>query len=147
MFCYCLSILMFDKVLFGGCVCVGFHWFQVLTNGRFKSVKHRVLADHGKSRFSMIYFGGPALDEKIAPSPSLLAEGESSLYKEFTWSEYKRSAYKTRLADYRLGLFEKPRVQWLLFLFKIQETAKSLPPLEQNHLLGFFFSLKLFRWP
>ncbi|XP_030470728.1 gibberellin 2-beta-dioxygenase [Syzygium oleosum] len=84
---------------------------QVLTNGRFKSVKHRVLADHGKSRFSMIYFGGPALDEKIAPLPSLLAEGESSLYKEFTWSEYKRSAYKTRLADYRLGLFEKPRVQ------------------------------------
>lgn len=84
---------------------------QVLTNGRFWSLKHRVLAGHGKSRISMIYFGGPALDEKIAPLPSLVAEGESSLYKEFTWSEYKRSAYKTRLADYRLGLFEKPRVQ------------------------------------
>ncbi|XP_030528597.1 gibberellin 2-beta-dioxygenase-like [Rhodamnia argentea] len=84
---------------------------QVLTNGRFRSVKHRVLADHGQPRISMIYFGGPALDEKIAPLPSLLAEGESSLYKEFTWSEYKRSAYKSRLADYRLGLFEKPRVQ------------------------------------
>ncbi|XP_030551507.1 gibberellin 2-beta-dioxygenase-like [Rhodamnia argentea] len=84
---------------------------QVLTNGRFRSVKHRVLAGHGKPRISMIYFGGPALEEKMAPLPSLLAEGESSLYKEFTWSEYKRSAYKSRLADYRLGLFEKPRVQ------------------------------------
>ncbi|KAI3424571.1 Peptidase A1 domain-containing protein [Psidium guajava] len=84
---------------------------QVLTNGRFRSVKHRVLADHGQPRISMIYFGGPALEEKIAPLPSLLKEGESSLYKEFTWSEYKRSAYKSRLADYRLGLFEKPKVQ------------------------------------
>ncbi|KAJ8762078.1 hypothetical protein K2173_006742 [Erythroxylum novogranatense] len=79
---------------------------QVMTNGRFRSVKHRVMADKMKSRISMIYFGGPPLSEKIAPLPSLLAEGEGSLYKEFTWCEYKISAYKSRLADYRLGLFE-----------------------------------------
>ncbi|KAB2601449.1 gibberellin 2-beta-dioxygenase-like [Pyrus ussuriensis x Pyrus communis] len=80
---------------------------QVMTNGRFKSVKHRVLADTQSSRVSMIYFGGPPLSEKIAPLPSLMAEGEESLYKEFTWSEYKKSAYRSRLADNRLGLFEK----------------------------------------
>ncbi|OAY29147.1 gibberellin 2-beta-dioxygenase [Manihot esculenta] len=80
---------------------------QVMTNGRFKSVKHRVLADTMKSRISMIYFGGPPLSEKIAALPSLLAEGEESLYEQFTWCEYKNSAYKSRLADYRLGLFEK----------------------------------------
>ncbi|CAK7350212.1 unnamed protein product [Dovyalis caffra] len=80
---------------------------QVMTNGRFKSVKHRVLADPLKSRISMIFFGGPPLGEKIAPLTSLIAEREESLYREFTWSEYKRSAYKSRLADYRLGLFEK----------------------------------------
>nr|AAT92094.1 GA 2-oxidase 2 [Nerium oleander] len=79
---------------------------QVLTNGRFKSVKHRVLANSMKSRLSMIYFGGPPLSEKIAPLPSLM-EGEDSLYKEFTWFEYKKSAYKSRLADNRLVLFEK----------------------------------------
>lgn len=79
---------------------------QVLTNGRFKSVRHRVLANSFKSRVSMIYFGGPPLSEKIAPLPSLM-EGEDSLYKEFTWFEYKKSAYKSRLADNRLGLFEK----------------------------------------
>lgn len=33
--------------------------------------------------------------------------GEESLYKEFTWCEYKKSAYKSRLGDNRLGLFEK----------------------------------------
>ncbi|XP_062012740.1 gibberellin 2-beta-dioxygenase-like [Rosa rugosa] len=80
---------------------------QVMTNGRFKSVKHRVLADTVSSRISMIYFGGPPLNEKITPLASVMAEGEESLYKEFTWSEYKKSAYKSRLADYRLGLFEK----------------------------------------
>ncbi|XVF27325.1 hypothetical protein REPUB_Repub14bG0097400 [Reevesia pubescens] len=80
---------------------------QVMTNGRLRSVKHRVLTDSLNSRVSMIYFGGPPLSEKIAPLPSLVAKGEESLYKEFTWWEYKTSAYKSRLADYRLGLFEK----------------------------------------
>ncbi|CAJ1962186.1 unnamed protein product [Sphenostylis stenocarpa] len=80
---------------------------QVMTNGRFKSVKHRVLADTTKSRLSMIYFGGPALSEKIAPLPSLMSEGEESLYKEFTWWEYKKAAYASRLADNRLAPFEK----------------------------------------
>ncbi|XVE52936.1 hypothetical protein DITRI_Ditri02bG0164300 [Diplodiscus trichospermus] len=79
---------------------------QVMTNGRFKSVKHRVMANSVKSRLSMIYFGGPPLSEKIAPLPSLM-RGEQSLYKEFTWFEYKRSAYNSRLADNRLMHFEK----------------------------------------
>ncbi|KAI3456008.1 hypothetical protein Pfo_012671 [Paulownia fortunei] len=84
---------------------------QVMTNGRFRSVKHRVLADSLKSRVSMIYFGGPPLSEKITPLSSLMEKGEESLYKEFTWSEYKKSAYKTRLGDNRLGIFEKPAAQ------------------------------------
>ncbi|KAL9687498.1 hypothetical protein QQ045_031901 [Rhodiola kirilowii] len=80
---------------------------QVLTNGRFKSVKHRVLADSRDSRLSMIYFAGPALSENIAPICSLMDEGEESLYKEFTWYEYKMSAFKSKLADNRLRNFEK----------------------------------------
>ncbi|KAL0399579.1 UNVERIFIED_CONTAM: Gibberellin 2-beta-dioxygenase 1 [Sesamum radiatum] len=81
---------------------------QVMTNGRFKSVRHRVVvANSSKSRLSMIYFGGPPLSEKIAPLPALMDGEEDSLYKEFTWFEYKNNAYKTRLADNRLGLFEK----------------------------------------
>ncbi|XWS10233.1 hypothetical protein CRYUN_Cryun39dG0057800 [Craigia yunnanensis] len=79
---------------------------QVMTNGRFKSVKHRVLANSVKSRLSMIYFGGPPLSEKIAPLPSL-TRGEQTLYKEFTWFEYKKYAYNTRLADNRLMHFER----------------------------------------
>ncbi|KAL3736070.1 hypothetical protein ACJRO7_025077 [Eucalyptus globulus] len=79
---------------------------EVMTNGRFRSVRHRVLANTSKSRVSMIYFGGPPLSEKIAPLPCLM-KGKESLYKEFTWFEYKKSAYNTRLADNRLEHFQR----------------------------------------
>lgn len=78
-----------------------------MTNGRFRSVKHRVLANGFKSRLSMIYFGGPSLTQKIAPLPSLVKGNEILLYREFTWFEYKKSAYATRLSDNRLGKFER----------------------------------------
>ncbi|EEE64676.1 hypothetical protein OsJ_19531 [Oryza sativa Japonica Group] len=80
---------------------------QVLTNGRFRSVKHRVLAPEGEeSRLSVIYFGGPAASQRIAPLEQVMREGEQSLYREFTWGEYKKAAYKTRLGDNRLGPYE-----------------------------------------
>ncbi|KQK04914.1 gibberellin 2-beta-dioxygenase [Brachypodium distachyon] len=81
---------------------------QVLTNGRFRSVKHRVVAPEGAqaSRLSVIYFGGPAPAQRIAPLPELMREGEQSLYRDFTWGEYKAAAYKTRLGDNRLGPYE-----------------------------------------
>ncbi|CAH1444620.1 unnamed protein product [Lactuca virosa] len=63
---------------------------QVMTNGRFKSVKHRVVANSLKSRMSMIYFGGPPLSEKIAPLPSLMEREEASLYKEFTCTQMNK---------------------------------------------------------
>lgn len=81
---------------------------QVMTNGELKSVKHRVLTDTNMSRLSMIYFGGPPLNEKLVPLPSILGSKEQqSLYKEFTWREYKNAAYKSKLAYNRLSLFEK----------------------------------------
>lgn len=70
-------------------------------------MKHRVLAHSLKSRVSMVYFGGPPLNEKITALSSLMEDGEKNLYEEFTWSEYKKSAYKTRLGENRLGFFEK----------------------------------------
>ncbi|CAG7904918.1 hypothetical protein BRARA_G03586 [Brassica rapa] len=80
---------------------------QVLTNGKFKSVKHRVLANSRKSRVSMIYFAGPSLTQRIAPLSCLTDNEDESLYKEFTWSEYKNYAYHSRLSDNRLQPFER----------------------------------------
>ncbi|KAK9153305.1 hypothetical protein Sjap_000785 [Stephania japonica] len=80
---------------------------QVMSNGRFRSVKHRVMTNGLRPRLSMIYFVGPSLQEKIGPMKELMKEGEESMYKEFTWNEYKTAAYKTRLGDNRLGPFQK----------------------------------------
>ncbi|EPS65504.1 gibberellin 2 oxidase, partial [Genlisea aurea] len=84
---------------------------QVMTNGRFRSAKHRVVVGDGgegeKSRVSMVFFGGPPLNKTINAVSSLMEEGEESSYQEFTWSQYKTSAYKTRLGDDRLRLFQK----------------------------------------
>ncbi|XP_071691876.1 gibberellin 2-beta-dioxygenase 1-like [Rutidosis leptorrhynchoides] len=80
---------------------------QVMTNGRFKSIKHRVVTNSMNSRMSMIYFGGPPLNQKIAPLPSLLEKDEESLYNEFTWFEYKKYAYNVALSHNRLTHFEK----------------------------------------
>lgn len=70
-------------------------------------MRHRVLANGSKSRVSMIFFGGSPLTEKIAPLPSVMKEEEQSMYKEFTWCEYKTICYRSRLADNRLGHFER----------------------------------------
>ncbi|GFP81150.1 gibberellin 2-beta-dioxygenase [Phtheirospermum japonicum] len=78
---------------------------QVMTNGKFRSVKHRVVTNNEKLRVSMIYFGGPTMDERIAPLA--MKEGEQSLYKDFTWNEYKTFAYSTKLGVNRLALFQK----------------------------------------
>ncbi|KAF8103518.1 hypothetical protein N665_0188s0449 [Sinapis alba] len=83
---------------------------QVLTNGRFKSLKHRVLTNSMKSRVSMIYFAGPSLTQRISPLTCLMNNEDESLYEEFTWSEYRTSAYNSRLSDNRLQPFEKKAV-------------------------------------
>uniref|UniRef100_A0A0E0L4M6 gibberellin 2beta-dioxygenase n=2 Tax=Oryza punctata TaxID=4537 RepID=A0A0E0L4M6_ORYPU len=84
---------------------------QVMTNGRLRSVRHRVVANKLKSRVSMIYFGGPPLEQRIAPLRQLLAGGgdgeEQSRYEEFTWGEYKKAAYLSRLGDNRLAPFHR----------------------------------------
>lgn len=77
---------------------------QVLTNGRFRSVRHRVVVNGERSRVSMILFGGPPPGERLAPLPQLL-RGRSR-YKEFTWKEFKNSGCRTRLAEDRLSRFE-----------------------------------------
>ncbi|KAL6838550.1 hypothetical protein ACP4OV_031606 [Aristida adscensionis] len=77
---------------------------QVLTNGRLKSVRHRVVASSRKARVSMIYFAGPAAAQRLAPVLGH-GDGERRLYRDFTWGEYKAAAYRSRLADDRLAPF------------------------------------------
>ncbi|KAF3776710.1 Gibberellin 2-beta-dioxygenase [Nymphaea thermarum] len=53
---------------------------------------------------SISTFGAPSLSAEVATIPSFLRE-EKSRYKEFTWYEYKKAAYSSRLADNRVDIF------------------------------------------
>lgn len=79
---------------------------KVLTNGRFRSVRHRAITNSRNSRMSMVYFGAPPLDAWITSLPETVSLQRPSLYKPFTWGEYKKAVYSLRLGESRLDLFK-----------------------------------------
>lgn len=77
-----------------------------MTNGRLMSVRHRALTSSVKARLSMMYFGAPPLNGWISPLPDMVSPQKPSLYRAFSWVEYKKAAYSLRLGDRRLDLFK-----------------------------------------
>ncbi|TXG71446.1 hypothetical protein EZV62_000025 [Acer yangbiense] len=80
---------------------------NVMTNGKFVSVKHRVLSNSAKSRMSVAYFGAPSLNARVTTLPELVTPTKPCLYRPFTWAEYKKTVYSLRLGDSRLEIFRK----------------------------------------
>lgn len=80
---------------------------QALTNGRFTSVRHRVVAINSwTSRMSMMYFAAPALDAWISAPPQINNIITSNIYRPFKWGDFKQIVYSLRLADSRLDYFK-----------------------------------------
>ncbi|KAF4360188.1 hypothetical protein F8388_000057 [Cannabis sativa] len=71
-----------------------------------------VLRSNNTSGFQITIKDGAWLSVPPDQNSFFINVGDSlqSLYKEFTWWEYKTSAYKSRLADNRLGLFQKSHI-------------------------------------
>ncbi|XP_027339485.1 gibberellin 2-beta-dioxygenase 2-like [Abrus precatorius] len=86
------------------CVNVG-DLLQVMTNGRFVSVRHRAVTNAYKCRMSVAYFGAPPLDACIVAPSVMVTPQRPSLYKPFTWAEYRKVTYSLRLGERRIDLF------------------------------------------
>ncbi|KAM7488019.1 hypothetical protein LguiB_025503 [Lonicera macranthoides] len=106
---------------------------QVMTNGRFESVRHRAMVKSNETRMSMAYFATPPLHATISPLP-LLADNQPPLYRPFTWAEYKKVTYSLRLSDTRLGIFNSNSDDGVDAVWK---SVVEVPPLAQQSAFKF----------
>ncbi|XP_027333322.1 1-aminocyclopropane-1-carboxylate oxidase-like [Abrus precatorius] len=66
---------------------------EVITNGKYKSVEHRVIAQTNGTRMSVASFYNPANDAVIYPASSLLetkAEETDEVYPKFVFEDYMK---------------------------------------------------------
>ncbi|KAK9149474.1 hypothetical protein Scep_008231 [Stephania cephalantha] len=66
---------------------------EVLSNGRYKSILHRVMADKNGSRLSIATFYNPSGDAIISPAPKLLYPGN------YCFKDYLNLYAQTKFAD------------------------------------------------
>ncbi|EAZ44946.1 hypothetical protein OsJ_29588 [Oryza sativa Japonica Group] len=64
---------------------------EVITNGRYKSVIHRVVAQTDGNRMSIASFYNPGSDAVISPAPALVKEEEAVVaYPKFVFEDYMK---------------------------------------------------------
>ena len=64
---------------------------QVITNGKYKSVMHRVIAQTDGNRMSLASFYNPGGDAVIYPAPELLEKEEKAkAYPKFVFQDYMK---------------------------------------------------------
>ncbi|XP_022149577.1 1-aminocyclopropane-1-carboxylate oxidase 1 [Momordica charantia] len=67
---------------------------EVITNGKYKSVEHRVIAQaDGEGRMSLASFYNPGSDAVIYPAPTLVekeAEEKNQVYPKFVFEDYMK---------------------------------------------------------
>lgn len=82
-----------------GVVCLVKHFFlfiyeKVISNGKYKSVMHRVIAQTDGNRMSLASFYNPGSDAVICPAPSLLQKEEEKrsdiVYPKFVFEDYMK---------------------------------------------------------
>lgn len=67
---------------------------QILSNGIYKSVEHRVIANGEKNRVSIPIFVNPRPNDIIAPLQELKDRGDKPIYRELLYSDYVKNFFK-----------------------------------------------------
>ncbi|PIA41631.1 hypothetical protein AQUCO_02200216v1 [Aquilegia coerulea] len=63
---------------------------QIMSNGRYKSIEHRVVANGSKNRISVPIFVNPKPKDMIGPLPEVLEKGEKPIYRTVLYNEYAK---------------------------------------------------------
>jgi isopenicillin N synthase-like dioxygenase len=71
---------------------------QVLTNGEYRSVEHRVLPDAVRARTTVVIFQEAAVGGMVAPLPGMLKGGDPARYRSVQLDEYIKGNFRA-LAD------------------------------------------------
>ncbi|KAL8227265.1 hypothetical protein R6Q57_017097 [Mikania cordata] len=61
---------------------------QIMSNGKYKSVEHRVVANGRSNRVSVPIFVNPRPSDVIGPLPEVVQSGEKLLYKNVLYKDY-----------------------------------------------------------
>ncbi|KAK9076511.1 hypothetical protein SSX86_004845 [Deinandra increscens subsp. villosa] len=62
--------------------------FEVISNGRYKSIPHRAVVNVQKKRFSIASLHSMRLEKKVGPAPELVDEQNPVAYKEGSFGEF-----------------------------------------------------------
>ncbi|KAH1032841.1 hypothetical protein J1N35_045015 [Gossypium stocksii] len=83
---------------------------QIMSNGRYRSVEHRVVANGSKNRISVPIFVNPRPVDMIGPLPELVAIGEKPIYKQVLYSDYVKHFFRNGVRGLsELGLKALPK--------------------------------------
>ncbi|KAL4581587.1 hypothetical protein LXL04_006110 [Taraxacum kok-saghyz] len=67
---------------------------QIMSNGRYKSVEHKVVANRYENRISVPIFVNPRGSDIIGPLPEVINNGEKALYKQVLYSDYVKHFFR-----------------------------------------------------
>lgn len=86
---------------------------EIMSNGRYKSIMHRVLTNRERERLSIAAFYSPSYSAEIGPAPDLVDQSQNPpLYKTLSHAQFLRHL-----------LVDKPHLKRVLDLVKLDSTS------------------------
>ncbi|MED6138688.1 hypothetical protein PIB30_076800 [Stylosanthes scabra] len=70
---------------------------EVLTNGKYKSVEHRAVANENKDRLSVVTFYAPSYEVELGPMPEFIDENHPCKFRRYNHGDYSKHYITNRL--------------------------------------------------
>ncbi|KAK1556384.1 hypothetical protein Q3G72_004043 [Acer saccharum] len=70
---------------------------EILTNGTYRSIEHRVTINSLKERMSIATFCNPKMDGEIAPAPSLVTPETPAMFKRIGVVDYTKGLFMSKI--------------------------------------------------